>query len=370
MKKIIIDAYQDSNFITGTDRMAYNFLRGLQKIDKVNRYYVICSTRDYIPAAITNKNFKVIKPPRISFSANLEKISSRVWRQFIIHFLTVLQCDVFYSFRNMFLPRFRVAKKMIASNLDLIPIVLSEYKDIGRLNSEQLRKRWLKVATCADAFMSISQYSKHELCQVLHVQPEKVTVIYLAVDPLFGSNSNKVMPVHNRYKNFLLTIGGSEPRKNASLVVKAFALLPEELQKKHPLLIIGGEWQGRSLEHLQQNQYIHTLGFVSDEALAVLYKQAIVFIFASKYEGFGFTVLEAMASKVPVLSANSSSLQEIVRDNAIMFDPNDSAELASKIANLLTDQEFRNEAIKKGQEIVRNFSWENSSTQLYELLTN
>lgn len=258
---------------------------------------------------------------------------------------------------------------MIASNLDLIPLRLDEYMGLGRLTPAKLRASFERVANQADKIMSISHFSKRELCDLLYVDKRKVEVIYLATDPKFSTTGNHASATHVPTR-FIFTLGGSEPRKNVKTVVEAYNLLPPKLQAEYPLLIAGGVWHGRPLESLKVNSHVQLLGYVSEDDLAVLYKHSTAFVFASIYEGFGFTILEAMASGTPVISANSSSLAEVAGDAALLFDPTDTTTLTQHLQTLLTDPKMRQKLAVSGSRQVKKFSWTESAKKLHTLLTD
>lgn len=363
--KIILDAYQYSSSITGTDRMAFNFLRQLQAIDTTNRFYVICSREPYIKQSITNQNFTIIAPPRICKPGGIGRYFSFLWRTLLPFWLRTKRADTFYSFHNMKLPHIRVAKKMIGSNLDLIPLVIDDYKNNAVF--QKVIKYMNTAPDRADLFVSISEFSKKELCRMLPVKPESVHVIPLAIDPFFhkltASETDKTLPA-----SFLLTMGGSEPRKNVSCVVEAFSKLPSSVQEKYPLYIIGNEWHGRSMAAYAENKNVHLLGYVNDEQFRQLLNQATTFIFASKYEGFGFAILEAMACECPVISANGSSLDEIAGEASLRFDPEKPAVLSDKIKDLLEDSGLQKRLVSQGLKQQATFSWAISAKRLHALL--
>jgi glycosyltransferase involved in cell wall biosynthesis len=362
--KIIINAYQYSPNVTGTDRMAYNFLRELQKLDHTNTYYIVCSSEQYIQPVLTNPNFKALEPRHFLPTSFARRVVNKLWRISLPWYLPRFKADVYLSFANMRLPHRRVAKRMIASNLDLIPLKLDEYKT---LSPGQLREIE-RTAASADAFMSISAYSKQELCDTLGVDPQKIQVIHLAADPLFdGSAPASALELP---PTFIFTMGGSEPRKNVTAVAQVFARLPKDLQKTYPLLIAGGSWHGRPLDALELTPHIKTLGYVSDADLAYLYAHATAFVFASSYEGFGFTILEAMAYGTPTLSATGSSLDEVAGQATLRFEPNDIATLERQLRTVLTKPDVRKKLQVAGKKRSQEFSWSKSAHQLHALLTN
>ena len=368
LMKIIINAFQYSPDITGTDRMAHNFLEQLQRLDTESQYIIVCSNEAYNRSAINQANFRIIRPLRIPAGRLIQRAYNKLWRTVLPWRLKAFKADTYVSFHNMSLPSTRVAKKMVAYNLDLIPIVIPGYESIHRKPKAELVSDYKRVAELADHFISISSFSKDELCRELGISPEIVSVVYLAAGPKFGEKT-QLENTSIQSKKYLLTIGGTEPRKNVKTIVDAFTKLPEALQKEYPLVIMGGEWHGISLDSFKAHPNVLCLGYVSDQELPALYQNAKAFIFASEYEGFGFTVLEAMASGVPVISAESSSLTEVAGDAALLFKPHDVETLQDHIATLLSDPELVKKLVSSGDQRVKQFSWENSAKKLHEILT-
>lgn len=364
-KRIVIDAYQDTHKITGTDRLAFNFLRELQSLDSTNKYTILCSNEQYTRSIIENKNFRIIKPP-INFKNSItRRVFNYAWRHGIILKLWLQKPDVYLSFHNMRLPSLRVAKKMIASNLDLIPIILSDYHGTGRHSPAKQRERYAQVSRMADKFVSISEFSKQELTKTIGVPSEKIEVLYLAADNAFTSSSRDSKPIEGDY---LFTIGGSEPRKNVQSIIDAYELLPTNIRKQYKLVIAGGKWHNQELRNVDGKNVIE-LGYFRDELLPSLYGNATAFIFASKYEGFGFTVLEAMASGTPVINAHGSSLDEVAGEATLDFDPDNSKELAQKMTDLLKNKQLQAKLTELGYKQNKKFSWEKSGAQLHRILT-
>lgn len=369
--KIIIDAYQHSPAITGTDRMASNYLAELQKLDTANEYTILCSKEDYIPSSIFGSNFHIIKPPSIASLPIVSKYISYIWRRVTKVRLIKRRADVYYSFHNMQLPGRKVAKRMITSNLDLIPLVLDDYKNLGRATYDEQTDEFHRVASLANEIISISEFSKAELCERLGVPENKVEVVHLAADPSFQSVNDNSNELHKLGidDNYIFTMGGTEPRKNVTSVIDAYLKLPDTIKNNYRLVIAGGEWHGRKLEELRKDPNIITLGFVPDELLPVLYGHASVFVFASEYEGFGFAILEAMSCGTPVISATGTSLDEVAGDASLKFNPHDTTKLTHEIQRVLTDEKLREELTKLGTKQASKFSWEVSAKKLHSILT-
>ena len=106
------------------------------------------------------------------------------------------------------------------------------------------------------------------------------------------------------------------------------------------------------------------LGQPDEETLVKIYNAADVLLAPSLYEGFGLTVLEAMACGTAVVTANVTSIPEVVGDAAILTDPLDVDAIASAIRQVYEDWTFRQELVRKGLERVKQFTWENTAEQV------
>ncbi len=364
--RIIIDCYQYQPFITGTDRQARHFIEELQKIDSENMYELICSEYSFIPEIVKSNNFIIHRAPQIPGPSILRRVVIKIWKQWFYSRLSSNKPDVYFSFHNMQLPSRRVARKMILSNLDLIPIVLPDYFTITRLSKKQNETLYKQNAESADAIMSISEYSKTELCQLLSVNPQKVRVIPLAADlPKATSNIATINGVELP-KNFMMTIGGAETRKNVEKVMKAHAMLSKEIQQKFPLVIVGNNWQDKQLS---PQPFCSILGRITDDELSYLYRHTTLFVFASSYEGFGLPVLEAFSSGAATICSMGSSLDELCENKIPQFNPDDPEKLLELISNLLNDTEARKSLRNEVLKISEKYSWHKSAQLLHALLT-
>ena len=109
------------------------------------------------------------------------------------------------------------------------------------------------------------------------------------------------------------------------------------------------------------------LDYIAEEDKIALYKGAELFIFPSLYEGFGMPVLEAMASGIPVITSNISSLPEVAGEAAILVNPYDIVEIAKAIKNVIKNDKLKKEMIEKGLKQARKFTWENSVKKLEKI---
>ncbi|MEC4685040.1 MAG: glycosyltransferase family 1 protein [Nitrospirota bacterium] len=224
-----------------------------------------------------------------------------------------------------------------------------------------------KIAKKASKIITISEFSKKEIMDLLNVPEDKIHVIYCAVS---GSVINLTSPeAYNRYAKYILAVSSLDPRKNFKNLIMAYNNL--KLSETR-LVIVGSENKVFSDSKLRNiinaSKDIIFTGYVSDEELAVLYKNAKLFVYPSLYEGFGIPPLEAMACGCPVVVSNAASLPEVCGDAAYYVDPYDIDDIARGISEVLNNEKLQEELGQKGLERVKLFSWKDSAEKLLSVI--
>ena len=158
-------------------------------------------------------------------------------------------------------------------------------------------------------------------------------------------------------------------RKNFKNLILAFNRLDiEDLE----LIIVGSDhsvFKNQDLKKvIQSNKHTHFTGYLSDDELAQLYKNAMLFIYPSLYEGFGIPPLEAMAFGCPTIVSNITSLPEVCGDAAYYVDPYDINDIAKGMKEVLENDNLRSNLINKGYDRVKLFSWEKSAMKIIEVI--
>jgi glycosyltransferase involved in cell wall biosynthesis len=186
-------------------------------------------------------------------------------------------------------------------------------------------------------------------------------VASLGVTPAFAAELDPAESAALPVPGFVLAVGTLEPRKNLPRLVAAYSRLDEQLQREHPLVVVGAlGWEtGETLDALRSlGERCTMLGYVSDAALAELYRRCAVFCYPSLGEGFGLPVLEAMAAGAAVLTSNLSSLPEVGGDAVEYADPHNTASIAAGLRRVLTDTARRAELARRAERRAGEFSWE------------
>ena len=228
----------------------------------------------------------------------------------------------------------------------------------------------------ATHILADSQSTKNDLTNLWPVPAEKVTVLYAGVNEAFQpvTEDIRLTAVTRKYRlgraPYLLCVGTLQPRKNYQMLIRAFR--PIAAQHPHNLVIAGGKgWlydeMLAEVERQGLNGRVRFIGFVDDADLPALYSAAALFAMPSLYEGFGLPLLEAMACGVPTLSANVSSLPEVVGDTAVQLPPTQETAWTQAITELLANPAQRAKLIAAGFRQARQFTWRQSARQLRQL---
>lgn len=224
----------------------------------------------------------------------------------------------------------------------------------------------------AERVLTDSEFSKADLVRYLRADAAKIDVVYPAVPPDFErvTSVDRIESVRRRYSihsRYILYAGIYKLRKNHAGLLRAFReFLKSGLYAE--LVIAGplGEGEAR-LRRLAEEEGIAPkvifVGHVSDSDLAALYSGARVYVCPSLYEGFGFTVLEAMACGTPVVCSPETSLPEVGGDAALYADPRNPQEFAAALKQAFCDEELRARMTERGHINRRRFSWEAAATR-------
>jgi glycosyltransferase involved in cell wall biosynthesis len=214
-----------------------------------------------------------------------------------------------------------------------------------------------------------SRWTAGEAEQCFRAARGKLTVIPEAADlfasgpvgPLEGSLAELVSAP------YLLSMGNTKPHKDLRTLLGAFALLAAS-RPSLSLLLVGekkpGYLDGAMAEaQAEVRARVSFTGSVTDAQLRALYTGAAVFVFPSRYEGFGLPPLEAMASGVPVICADAASLPEVVGSAGILFPAGDAVALSNALKQVIEDEALRRRLVRTGLERAASFSWERTGSE-------
>ncbi|QJE00898.1 glycosyltransferase family 4 protein [Massilia forsythiae] len=214
--------------------------------------------------------------------------------------------------------------------------------------------------------VTVSDFTRHELLQWSGLPEEKVTMISNAVSPAFNHEG----PSMGLPFPYILYAGNRRSYKNVEGLIKSFGM--SKLAAQGYVLALTGNPSAdlqQLAKQLKLEEHIHYFGFVSDKELPTLYRSAHALAFVSLYEGFGLPILEAMASGVPVVTSNLSSMPEVAGNAAVLVDPHDLTSIAAGLIEVSEDEAKRKELITKGLQRSATFSWDKTADKYWTLFS-
>ena len=232
-------------------------------------------------------------------------------------------------------------------------------ESVSSLKARYLFAAKRRAAQRADRVICPSQATAAEVTRHYDVPPSSITVIWDGVD----HNAFQAESSEPRQPPYVLSVLSLSPHKNVETLIAAFAAARDRYTLPHELHLIGMPGTDASPVTTAINRAvaagvpIRHLGYVEDEVLATAYREASLFVFLSRVEGFGLPPLEAMASGTPVIASNVSSMPEVCGDAALLVSPDDVQEAAEAIGRLLTQPDKASRLRTAGLERARLFSW-------------
>jgi glycosyltransferase involved in cell wall biosynthesis len=224
---------------------------------------------------------------------------------------------------------------------DLVPLHFPEWTHGRTVRMHGAKYR--HAADNAHVFVCNSAYTAQEVQELLHVAPERIHVAHPAAAPVFTAEGTRA----DLGRQYALTVATLEPRKNLETLLDAHESLGGDLA----LAVVGA--RGWGPQPRLDREGVIRLGYVDDQELARLYRGASLFVYPSRFEGFGIPVLEAMVSGVPVVASAHPSLDEACGDSAVRADPDSAEAIAAAIEHAL---HRRDELVRLGFAHAARFS--------------
>ncbi len=365
-QRIAIDIRGISGERTGKEWYTLSLLTALGNIDKDDEYFLF--TRHPVNNINLPKNFHIVE----------KKIPLLFWHPYFMWQIRAYKIDILLATASYIVPSLLMGKKpkVITVIHDTIAFLFPRRHQAKATTIERFTlKKTLNHSSCV---VAVSQNTKSDIERLFEISPEKIVVIPEAAreqfsvprDPQKTAELKKTYEIHQRY---LLFIGTLEPRKNLVRLIKAYKLLPAQLQKEYQLVIVGRKgWYykeifGEIAGTLLEKQIIFT-GYVPDQDLPYLLHGATGFVLPSLYEGFGLPILEAFACNTPVITTPNSSLKEIAKDDCLYFDPYDIHDMKVKLRLFLENSDLRQRLSQNLLARSQEFSWQRTAEEMLKII--
>ena len=345
-----IDARKLGDFGIGT--YVRNLIAGLAEIDQENRYVLFVGRE--APEGLPD-NFRVVAERSPVYS--VRELVALSWR------LHRMKLDLYHA-THYVLPAVVPCRAVVTIH-DIIHLLYPQFlpNKLAFLYAQRMIRRSLQRG---ERIIAVSQNTKSDLIDYFGVGGSKIRVIYNGVEEAFRHRLDRD-EVERRVATvgiqppYLLFVGNPKPHKNLENVVRAYALAQALYEFEEPLVCVGdrqGDFKIRQIaDQLGVGSRVRLVGHVEQALLPAIYQGATLFLYPTLYEGFGLPVIEAMASGVPVVTSNGSSLRELATGYAELVEPLDVNAMAQAIAGLMADPRKRADLAAGGIKRAADFRW-------------
>jgi len=369
--KIGIDARLYGLKHTGIGRYVMELISSLSKINSGHQFTVFTHPDNHSKIS-QSKNFKVIPVNIRHYSLKEQLLFPGIIDRQKLDLVHIPHFNVPISLQTPYVVTIHdlLWHQILGYNVTTLNPLVYSFKYLG------YRLVIKRAATKACHIITPSQWVKNHLLKTFSsLKPDQVSAIYEGI----GSSFSPQKPLLVGYPRslsidtpYLVYTGSLYPHKNVKTLIKALKKINHKSDTKFTLIIVSARSQFthklRQLAYkLDQEHFIKFAGFLKDKDLANLYQHALALVHPSTSEGFGLTGLEAMASGLPVISSNSSSLPEVYGNAALFFNPRNSRDLSQKILRLFKDKKLQRSLKNSGFKQAKKYSWQKMAKQTLEI---
>lgn len=320
-----------------------------------NYKFLFPNVHEILPEGIINKNF------------------SSLWRSsWVKNDLKKLNIQLYHGLSHEIL--LDIKKTGIPSVVTIHDLIFERYPNqFKQIDVAIYRKKFTYSCHNANRIIAISNQTKQDIIDLYKIDKAKIDVCYQSCDPAFTQKINEEVKerIRKKYglpKQFFLYVGSIIERKNLLNICKALLDLGEKMDI--PLLVIGNGKKYKRLvkDFIAANKLERQIIFLSEKisaddkefqqtnTIAAIYQMTVALIYPSFFEGFGIPVLEALNSRVPVITSNTSSLPEAGGNGAWYVNPFSVDAIAQAMQKIACDSDLRAEMIEKGWQHAQNFT--------------
>ena len=313
-------------------------------------------------------------------SGFLSKKLSSLWRsKWITNDLQKLNIQLYHGLSHE-IP-VGIDRTTIPSVVTIHDLIFERYPEqFNKIDVQIYRKKFRYACTHANRIIAISEQTRKDIIEIYGIDANKIDTCYQSCDPVFSQqvDEKEKQLVREKYHlppSFFLYVGSIIERKNLLNICKALHLMREQFTV--PLVVIG---DGKAYKNEVKNYIVkHNLSgriiFLSEtnpidkntRTLATIYQMALAMVYPSFFEGFGIPVLEALWSRVPVITSSASCLPETGGDAALYVDPSSPEQIAEAMQRVYTDEQVRKQMITKGLVHAQSFTLEKCTRNVMEV---
>lgn len=353
----------------GMEVVALELIKELQRLDKKNEYILFAKQDTDQNCVVETDNWKIVKPHGKTYFD---------WEQYALPKAAKKEkLDFLHSTCNT--SAITTHYPLLLTIHDVIYMEKIEFKGTPYQNFGNLYRRFIvpKVAQKSKLIITVSEFEKETISEVLKIPKEKIRVVYNAASKKFNNQYKdaQISGIKQKYglpDSFILFIGNTAPKKNSKNVIQAYSSYCRSASSPIPLVILDYSKE-LTLQQLRRDKSEDLIsnfvfpGFISSDELPLVYNASTLFIYPSLRESFGLPIIEAMGCGSPVITSNTSCMPEIAGEAALLINPFNPDDLTQKMIEVLGNKQLQQQLSEKGLERAKDFSWEHSAKQLIEI---
>lgn len=351
--KIGFDAKRAFNNSTGLGNYSRLVIHSLLQNFPEHQYYLFTPTIDEKFKNLFSEynNVEIIEPENY-----LHKKFHAAWRSYSIgDIVNDLKLNIFHGLSNE-IP-IGINNQITKTVVTIHDLIFLRYPDYyNTIDAYIYKKKFKRACQTSDLILSTSIQTKTDIESYFEINESKTKVLYQDCDDVFAKQysaieKQKIIAQYNLPKQFILSVGTIEKRKNQLTILKALA----KLSRDWSLVLIGKktDYAKELFDFVIKNNLQNRLQILENidfEDLPIIYQCSQVFVYISEFEGFGIPILEAMKSGIPVITSNTSSLPEVIGPSGNCISPFDYEAIVSFINNELQSKETMSKIVAEAKE--------------------
>jgi glycosyltransferase involved in cell wall biosynthesis len=299
-------------------------------------------------------------------------LSDQRWKRLTFQTAPLIRRDAIEMFHSNYISPLLLPCRSLLTVHDILYETHPQFFDTAQvIRNRMLIRRSVKKSA---QIHTVSEFSRQSIADLYRVPLDRIKVVPNGVDTGKFHSFDRIgsadrIAAEYGVRDYILTVGRLEPRKNHVGLLEAYRSLVNEHPTVGPLVIVGQRDFGyrRFFEYLERTgleKRVHILDSIDDDRLADVYRGARIFVYPSFAEGFGIPPLEALACGIPVVCSNATALPEVVGHAALLVDPYHPQSIAAAMFKLLTDSVLADQLSAAGVAQAQKWSWTRSA-QLY-----
>lgn len=376
--KIGIDIRNIGKQRTGSEVVVLELTKNILELDKKNEYLLLTDTDD--ETVLQN----IRQDLNLNDKKNAQIISLKAGNKFIWAawtmpiFFRTHKIDVFHT--EYILPFFIPSSVKVVTHIHDVSFKVYRQmilkKDLFFL--DLLIPRSIRRS---DKIIAVSRFTEDEILRFYPAAKNKIEVVFNSINLIISESTEEARKlIREKYglpEKFILYIGTLQPRKNIPVLIDAYAKIKNKIPGVK--LVLAGDRKAHNFdEKIEEaliknnlsNEDVNFPGFIDTKDKAIVCEMAQVFVFPSKYEGFGIPILEAMSVGTPVIASDIAPHREIAGEAVLFFKPVSIGTLATQLEDIIKDDVLRNKLAIKGKEQARKFSWRLSAEKMVAIFEN